>query len=64
MNSFIQPSRIGSLPGGEKYGVEMSCNRLKGGMENGNNTRHFGTSMDRTNNTDAGVELNLVSLNN
>ena len=37
---------------------------LKGGMENGNNTRHFGTSMDRTNNTDAGVELNLVSLNN
>ena len=37
---------------------------LKGGMENGNNTRHFGTSMDRTNNTDAGVELNLVSLHN
>ena len=37
---------------------------LKCGMENGNNTRHFGTSMDRTNNTDAGVELNLVSLHN
>jgi len=34
-----------------------------GGMENGNNTRHFGTSMDRTNNTDAGVELNLMDPN-
>ena len=44
---------------------EYSARRgLKGGMENGNNTRQCGTGMDRTNNTDAGVELNLVSLHN
>ncbi len=44
-----------------EYSARMG---VKGGMENGNNTRHFGTNMDRSNNTDAGVELNLVSLHN
>jgi len=43
---------------------EYSARRgLKGGMENGNNTRQCGTGMDRTNNTDAGVELNLMDPN-